>query len=512
MRISIIVTLFLFPHFGNAETPLSAINWLNKTQRETSNSASTFEFEQEPATANKATAPKVAVSSLTETRVDAVGLLPTNVTGFPLNIWHESASSDLVNLLNDLDVSNNPAIQSLLFKLLLAEGHAPYDSDDSYEFLLARIKTLVNFGAVEPALALLERAAPLPAQLVPSLFDLSMLSEASLPACHQVLQLGSAYENDAERIFCVARKGDWMTAHLMLEATSALDILDKRQEHLLHRFLGAYEYAETIEVIPPPLNLSPLDFRLYEAIGEPLSTSGLPLAFAVNDLSGDQGWKAQLEAAGRLKASGALADNRYLGIFTARKPTASGGIWDKVAFIQNLERAVQNQDVVHVEIALAELWTQQDLKVLIGPVARLFSKSLLKMSVSQTTHKKVINLALLSPDYEVVALRSSPENQTQALLKATALNEFSKYIPSSVLGSALKKAFTTPRVPYSVTALMEQHKLGETILTAIIQFEKGTAGDMQDLIDSISTLRLVGLEDAARRAALYLLIMENYDF
>ena len=511
MKASLFLTLLLIPHIAIAETPLSVIDWLNKNSEESPNGPVNPNFEQEPATATEATAPRVAVSTLTETRVDAVGLLSPSVTGFPLSIWNESRSSDLVRSLSDLNVSNNPAIQSLLFRLLLAEGHAPYDSDENYFFLLARIEVLINYGAVEPALALLERAAPLPAQLVPSLFDISMLSEALLPACNQVIQLGSAYPNDAERIFCLARKGDWMTAHLMLEATSALKVLDKRQEHLLKIFLGAYDYAENIEEVPPPLKSSPLDFRLYEAIGRPLATSSLPLAFAVNDLSGDHGWKAQLEAADRLKTSGALADNRYLGIFTAREPAASGGIWDKVSLIQSLDKAVAEHDKALAEETITELWNQPDFKALIGPVSRLFSKSLLSMELSQETIEKVERISFLSPDYRLIALRSSPSTQQEALLKATALNDFSQFIPKTLLGAALLEAFTTSRVPYSVTALMEQHKLGETILTAIIQFEKGSAGDMQDLIDSIATLRLVGLEETARRAALYLLIIQNYD-
>ena len=414
MKAKLVVALLLVPQIAVAENPLSAIGWLNKNREESSNRLVVPGFQQEPATATEATAPSVAVSTLTETRVDAVGLLSPSVTGFPLSIWNESRSSDLVRLLTDLNISNNPAIQSLLFRLLLAEGHAPYDSDETYLFLLARIKTLINYGAVEPALALLERAAPLPAQLVPSLFDISMLSEALLPACDQVIQLGSAYPNDAERIFCVARKGDWMTAHLMLEATAALNVLDKRQEQLLHIFLGAYDYEETIEEIPPPLKSSPLDFRLYEAIGKPLATSSLPLAFAVNDLSGDHGWKAHLEAADRLKTSGALADNRFLGIFTAREPAASGGIWDKVSLIQSLDKAIAKQDMTLAEEAISELWIRPDYKALIGPIGRLFSKSLLNMKLSQQIIKKVERLSLLSPEYKLIALRSSPDTQIEA--------------------------------------------------------------------------------------------------
>ena len=509
MKARLFIALLTFANIAHAEAPLSAIDWMNKKRSTIDRSNETEFFKTEPPITSGAEAPRVAVSKLRETRVDAVGLLPAQVTGFPVNIWHESASSELVRLLRNIDVSHNPAIQSLLFRLLLAEGHAPFDSDDTYEFLQARIEKLVQFGAVEPALALLERAAPLPAQLVPNLFDLSMLSESTLPACEQVLNLGSSYERDAERIFCTARKGDWMTAHLMLEATTALGVLEQRQNSLLARFLDAYEYEDTIEELPPPLKPTALDFRLYEAIGEPLATTSLPLAFSVNDLTGAHGWKAQLEAAERLKNSGALADNRFLGIFTERSPSASGGIWDKVNVIQRFEQAVRQKDPILAGEVLNDLFANPEFRDLIAPTSRIFSSDLLALDLSTKDRKMTQRFALLSGEFEAVAALINPKTPQDALLKAVALNDFSSLTASGTLEDVISQAFRTARVPFVVSSLMEQHKLGEAILTALIQFEKGSAGDLQDLVDSISTLRFLGLDETACRAALYLLIVGN---
>ena len=511
MKARLLIALLIFSDIAYAEAPLSAIDWLHKKRSIIDGSNETEFFKAEPPTTSGAEAPRVAVSKLKETRLDAVGLLPAHITGFPVNIWHESTSSELVRLLRNIEVSHNPAIQSLLFRLLLAEGHAPFDSDDTYEFLQARIEKLVQYGAVEPALALLERAAPLPAQLVPTLFDLSMLSEALLPACAQVLELGSSYVRDAERIFCTARTGDWMTAHLMLETITALDLLEKRQNNLLSRFLDAYEYEDTIEELPPPLKPTALDFRLYEAIGEPLVTAGLPLAFAVNDLTGDHGWKAQLEAAERLKNSGALADNRFLGIFTERTPSASGGIWDKVHVIQKFEQAVQQKNSIFASQVLNEVFTNPDFKDLIAPTSRLFSNDLLAMELSPKDRKLAQKFALLSDEFETAAALISPNTPQDALLKAIALDDFSNLTISGTFESIISEAFRTSRVPFAISNLMEQHKLGEAILTALIQFEKGSSGDLQNLMDSLSTLNFFGLGETARRATLYLLIVGEHE-
>ena len=80
-----------------------------------------------------------------------------------------------------------------------------------------------------------------------------------------------------------------------------------------------------------------------------------------------------------------------------------------------------------------------------------------------------------------------------------------------MLDSVIAKAFRTGRVPFAVSNLMEQHKLGEAILTALIQFEKGSMGDLQDLMDSLSTLHFLGLDETARRATLYLLIVGDHE-
>ena len=56
--------------------------------------------------------------------------------------------------------------------------------------------------------------------------------------------------------------------------------------------------------------MTPLLFRLHEAIGEPLPTGNLPRSYAVADLRDLAGWKPQLEAAERLAVTGALPANR----------------------------------------------------------------------------------------------------------------------------------------------------------------------------------------------------------
>ena len=115
------------------------------------------------------------------------------------------------------------------------------------------------------------------------------------------------------------------------------------EDALLSRFLDPDLY-EGEPPLPKPTRPTPLVWRMFEAIGEPLPTNTLPLAFAHAELRDTAGWKAQIEAAERLARSGAIAPNRLLGLYTDRKPAASGGVWDRVTAFQTLDAALAAGD------------------------------------------------------------------------------------------------------------------------------------------------------------------------
>lgn len=510
MKARFFAITLLLPGYLAAETPLSAIDWLDEQRLGLVIEPIQNQIKpSEPPVSSSVNRPDIEVSTLSEIQSDSVGLLPPSVTGFPLTMWHNSSTKDLVTLLGNVPVSHNPAIQSLTLRVLLAEGDAPSDSEGKFTFFAARLKKLIDYGAIDPALALVERAAPLPAPLVPLLFDLSLLSDTLQPACDQVLQLGPSYPHDDARIYCLARRGDWLTATLMLDATSALGTISARKTALIKLFLEDEAFDTLAIQLPPSSAPTPLEFRLYEAIGEPLTAASLPRAFAVSDLSGEHGWKAQLQAAERLIEFGALGDNRFLGIYTDNEPAASGGIWDRISVIQNLDQALLDENGSAIALNLDEAWQLLGETPLAAPIARIFSARLLSAELSGGSAQLAAKIALLSPSYETAAQIISPMSEQDAFLVSIATGDFSTFSPKSEFEKTIQDAFNDPRVPYSVNQLMSQGKLGEVILNAMIQFEKGASGDLQDLLEALSTLRLIGLEDTARRATLALVLLAN---
>ena len=453
--------------------------------------------------------PEIDVTKLDDVKRSSVGLLPPTVTGLPTTLWKESQADDLVGLLHNLGSPSSPAVQKLLFQMLLAEAEAPLTTDGGEEFLSERVSILIESGAVDPAIALLERASPLPPKLVPKLFDASLLGSQYEPACKQVLDLGANYQNDAGRIYCHALEGDWLTASLIYNTSKALDSTDTSTLLLLGEFLELEEPAEKFF----PLNeiaLSPLDFRLYETLGYHILRENLGNAFLFGDLSGDNGWYAQLVAAERLAENGVIDANRFLGIFTAYDPPSSNGIWERVRAIQYLDKALSlSYSTREVELALNNAWQLFQYSPNSSIFAEVFTPRLLDIELTTSSEIMAIKIGMLSSSYDVIISNSLAINALEPIVFAFTNHKAQFTKPKTILEKTLLDAFYRPRVPSYARLQLADGKLGEVILNALIQLERGIAGDMQDLYESISTLRHVGLERVSQRTALWLILSET---
>ena len=143
-------------------------------------------------------------------------------------------------------------IQELVYSLLLAEARPPLNEPSRYAFLEIRLNKLLNYGAIDPAVALIERASPVPEGMIPLLFDISLLSSNNLPICDSVFQNTRNRDLQAELIYCYARKGDWLTAHLILKTEEVLGELTDHEVSLLDRYLEVDFNVDMDALLPPP--------------------------------------------------------------------------------------------------------------------------------------------------------------------------------------------------------------------------------------------------------------------
>ncbi len=493
---------------ARAEAPLSAIDWLSNSLVSPAAQAVPVIKEPPVAGAGAAVPGDVTTSVLGQTSLDAIGILPPQVTGLPRNLWGLGRTPDIESLLAAEAPQDLPALQGLLMTVLLAESDPPADSQGE-SLLLARVDKLLSMGALDQARALLDAAGPTTSpETFRRYFDVALLIGDEDRACAYLKAAPALSPALPTRIFCLARAGNFDAAGLTLDTARALGTVTPEDAALLNRFMNP-ELDETEDVLTAPSPVTPLALRLFEAIGEPLAVAALPVAFSYADLSDRAGWKSQIEAAERLSRAGALSPNLLLGLYTDQKPAASGGVWDRVAAFQKLDAAVAAKDIRATEQALPLAWQQMTNAELEVPFAALYADKLAKMALQGDAAAIVFHISLLSSDYESLSAARAATSPTDQFLAALAKGDLGAATPTDPMSAAIKTAFTTPQVPPDFTTALDQGRIGEVILMALARIEHGTTGDLRGVTEGLSVLRHIGLEDAARRTALELMLLDR---
>ncbi|MFN0115892.1 MAG: hypothetical protein ACKVPY_14570 [Paracoccaceae bacterium] len=496
--------LALMPSAALGEAPLSAIDWLSRSVAEPVRPASL----PVPAIGAPAGA-GIDVTALSRPTLDGIGLLSAARSGLPRDLWGPTTAAEAVRLIRAERIDTLPAIQSLLYLLLLAETEPPAGADPANAVFLARVDKLLDLGAVDPALALLE----LPERLAPETFrrrfDAALLLGAEDKACAAMRDNPQIAPSFPARIFCLARGGDWDAAALSLQTGRALGFIGDADAALLERFLDP-DIAESEPELALPERPSPLTFRMLEATGQPMTTATLPLAFAQSDLRSNSGWKTRIEAAERLARTGAIEPNLLLGLYTEQEPAASGGTWDRVAAIRSLDAAVTANDVRAVAAALPIAWEAMAGMELEVPLAEIYGEKLAAVPLSPEASALAFRIGLLSASFGRVAAGRIPADPGEAFLIGLAQGRASDLPPPGELAVAVNLAFSDKGSDDpDLARLLAEGRTGEAILRAIDNVTDGAKGDLRDVTAGLRLLRTAGLNTFARRAALELLLLER---
>ncbi len=487
---------------ATAQDPLSSIDWL-------SDEAASAAFPGEPPVVESALPPEIDVTPLDRLSKDPIGLLPSDVTGLPRNIWSSSSEQVIVELIRQDRRESLPAIVEFVKVLMQARADPPIGAGPDGALFLARVDRLVELGAVEQAKALIEVATPDTPAVFQRWFDLSLLTGTEDAACRVLNDTPALAPSYAARIFCLARGGQWAVAVLSLNTHRVLGDITQSEADMLARFLDP-ELFERDAVLPAPSNVTPLSFRLFEAFGEPLVTAGLPLAFAHADLRGNNAWKAQLEAAERLARQGAVPENVLQKFYTARRPAASGGIWDRAAATIRLDSAITAGDAQAVSRHLPAAWDAMKQARTEVPFAKLYSDALQDMDLNGEADEIASRVGLLSEDYRRVAERLVAEDDGfDPFLLGIALGRPQDVPVTAPRALAIQAAFDGAPAPVELQNLVANGKTGEAMLRAIILFNEGFAGEARSLTDALALFLLLDLDDVARRASLELMILDR---
>ncbi len=449
----------------------------------------------------------VATSPLDGPSPDGVGLIAPDVSGLPLNLWGAGLTEEIARAITRDRMDSLPALRQLFLTMLLAEATPPADNGGRGLLLQTRIDKLMQLGALEQAAALLDIAGARTPDLFRRAFDVALLTGNEDRACEEMRAAPGLAPTLQARVFCLAREGNWDAAALTLSTAKALGQVTPSQAELLTRFLDPD--IEGGLMPPPPVPLTPLDWKIYDAIGESLPTTTLPVAFAYAELTPAAGWKAQIEAAERLTRAGTIAPNVLLGLYTERDPAASGGVWDRVEAFQDFDAAMQAGNAARIAQTLPVAWARMQEAELEVPFALLYARALSAVPLTGEAAAIAFRVALLSPQAEAAAAARVPADETEAFLAGLARGQIDGLRAPDSMARAIAPAFLSPEVSPAAQVLIDGNRLGEALLLAIEEIASGVEGDLTGVSRGLSLLRVVGLEGVARRSALELLILER---
>ncbi len=485
----------------NPDAPLSAIDWL-------SDSVTLPPPTPDPGPISSGAAvPEVLVAPLDTPVPDRFGLVDARDLGLQADLWGGSTAADLAGLVRDMPIIRLPSLRRFEIEFLLARLDPPIDAIADDSLYLARVDKLLGLAQLDAAAALIAKAgAPDPVRFRRT-FDIALLQGTETQACATMEATPDISPTFPARIFCLARNGEWDVAALSLGTAEALGILSETEDQLLLHFLDA-ELFEDTPIPAPPAQMSPLIFRVYEAIGERPATDTLPVPFAVADLSRNVGWKTRLRAAERLASVGALPIDQLLAVFGERKAAASGGVWTRVKTLQELEAAFEARDARAISAVLPRAWEIAGDIGYDAELAAWVAPRLDGITVARAAHHTVFEIALLARNMELAEAHVTATREDATLLAIARGRVFEMEL-STPLATAIRQSLSGLPPSEQYRAFLRDARAGEALLLAMETLSRGVESDPGALGDALSVLRALGLSELARQCAVELLIEDS---
>lgn len=488
-----------------AQSPLSAIDWL-------SDSIDLPEAAAAPAPEppRGSPPPVISVAPLDQPVPDLVGFVDPSEHGVTPRLWGHSAAADVARAIAALPETDAtpPVLKRFLRDLLVMRLDAPIDALGDDSLFLARLDRLLAMGHLQDARRLVTAAGMDEPRRFRRAFDIALLQGTETEACQVIEETPEISPTYPARIFCLARNGNWDVAALTLGNAEALGILSDVEDQLLLHFLDP-ELFEGEPVPQPPRQITPLTFRLYEAVGERLSTDPLPVAFAMADMTDTVGWKTRLRAAERLAAAGAIPVERLLSVYLERKPAASGSIWDRVDAVQQLVSVLdRGTGGKALASALPPAWAAAQDAGYAAHLAHWLAPRLDGHDLDGPAGHVAFEIALLAGAIDVARGFASGTEEDRFLL-ALASGQGTAAPTADELGRAVLRGLSALEPGPRYQTYLDDGRPGEALLRAMSVLMDGAAGNPDATADAIALLRALGLEALAQQVAVELVLAEG---
>lgn len=501
------------PVMLSASEPRSAIPWLSDVVRTGPDDLNPAIAE--PGTVEPFDVGPIETSFLDDPRRDAVGLIPAAELGLPEPLWGNTSALRISRMLANRASAGVPAARKVFRDMLIAATAAPRAGGPANLVLLARIDALMTAGDLATAEALIDLAGVRDAELFRRAFDIGLLTDTVERRCEQLRASPGLSPTLPARVYCLARQGDWAAAALTLNLGREVGDITAANADLLARFLDPELFEGTA---PPPLPtpLTTLDFTLREAVALPRPSTPLPLAFLHPDAGPDAPLRARLLARERLVRAGALPAADLFDAYREGAPAASGGVWDRVAAVQNLDNALATQNPESIGAAVATLDAQMAVQELRHAMATSYRAQLAALpprDLPGQARAVVGRLLLLAGDTAAPEWFGDTQDPAEEflILLATGSNAFVPDPALAPLKAAAATGLTAIAPPTeqarALVALWARGAEGEVLLRTLDLLAPGAEADPGDFSTALYVLRHAGLGDRARQIALETLLL-----
>lgn len=512
MRLATVFAIIL-AGAAQAEPPDSAIDWLSDIIDNPPN----FVITPPSSGQRPHVDGGITITSLDLVSRDAAGLLPPDVTGFPVNLWGTATAQQVIDMLSSHQPNGVPALHGLFRQVLLAQADPPAGATLVISPLLVRLDRLFEIGALDEAETLIKLAGVTEPEIFRRWFEISLLGSRTNAVCKALTAAPALSDDIATRVICLARNGDWNAAAITLSLAASIGDLPRDQEEMLIRFLDP-ELFEGVNDPDIPEPLTPIGFFLREALGMPRPQTGLPLAYLNVDLGLRTPPRLRMAAGEKLVQSAAIPPTLLFAAYRGGRAASSGGIWGRAEAVQRLDRALVGDDDVELAEALEAAYIAFSDAGLLAALADEYADALAHHSPGPALEPVAprIRRLLLLTGAPIAAWIGEDDVEAPAMELARILASNIPVIGLSpyddpLLG-AIHAAFAGLKPERSdidaLLTLAKNGQVGEVILTAASLLSSGSDGDPIDLHEGLFLLRQIGLETTARKIALQILLIQ----
>ena len=440
--------------------------------------------------------------------IDAVGLIPSGVSGFPNDLWAGSQIETIRDKISNIETNLVPAALELFYILLLAEAKPPWDSSGEGKLFLTRVDKLIEFGALEQANELMNRSGGRGKELDTRRFDIALLTNSEHIPCSGVKSGAIDAPSFTHQIYCYVRLGEWKNAELVFEAAKTIGDFTSQEEQIVTIFLFP-ELALSI-ANQEFVQLTPLLFRMLKDSGfynyhQEIEPS---MAFHLKDHSPE--WKTRIESLEKLVRSNSLPFETLLVAYTRTKPPSTDGVWERVRVIQGLEKALSSQNTIEIKELFLNGYSLMEQEGLSVNFTQYFVPRIL-------TH--IVEFGRISPSHYLPAMLysfpleemelMSPSNREENFLYSLRTGNLDNATPSTPLQQGIISGLTELASEDELTTMIEQGKFGETVLDILNILQDVNQTSPNEIRRALAGLNSLGLQKTAREIAIQILVIEN---